>query len=119
MINVDGTGLQRLTETGYVTQPDWSPVGNIIAYEWNIRGNEVYLFNIGSGSTHKLETGLAFTGRALWNNKGTKLLVSGRKTENSQPEIRLLNIEKAIPEVLQTITLNENMISTSYDWYNN
>lgn len=93
MIDVDGTDLRRLTETGNATRPVWSPTGSRIAYEWNIHGNEVYLYEVSSGRINNIETGLEFAGGGMWNSDGTKLLVSGRKTEGAQPEMRLLDIE--------------------------
>jgi len=117
VINSDGTGLQRLTETGNATRPVWGPDNNFIAYEWGRGGNHVYLYENSSGQITRIESGLQFTGNSMWNKNGTKLLVSGRKSEGSQPELRLLNIEVEPPEILQNLVLDDNSVGRDYDWY--
>jgi len=119
IVNENSTGLQRITQIGNATRPVWSPDGNKIAYEWNIRGNEVFIYKFATRQIIKLETGLEFAGEGMWDRKGTKLLVIGRETENAQVEMRLLEIENDQPEVLMTVPLNENTTGRDYDWYDN
>lgn len=118
VIDVDGRNLTRLTETGNATRPVWSPNGDKIAYEWNRRGNNVFLYEISTGKITDVDSGLQFSGNPMWNRNGTQLLVSGREAEGAQPEIRLLNIEDEPSEVLQKITLDTNSVGRDYDWYN-
>jgi Tol biopolymer transport system component len=119
VINADGTHLQRLTHSGKATRPKWGPDGNKIAYEWNIHGNTVYIYYKNSGKIRKLNTGLAFSGVIGWNANGEELLVGGRKTKNSQPELRLINYKKNPSDVLRTLKLNKKPTATDEDWYNN
>ena len=116
-INVSSKNARRLTKTGNATRPAWSPDGSKIVYEWNVQGNDVFLYNHSSGQIKNLETGLEFAGGGMWNTKGTKLLVTGRIKEGERPEMRLLNIEREHPEILKTVTLNENAIGRDFDWY--
>jgi Tol biopolymer transport system component len=119
VINTDGTQLQRLTQSGKATRPKWSPDRNKIAYEWNIHGNRVFLYYIISDKIKKLNTGLAFSGVVNWSANGEELLVGGRKTKNSRPELRLINLKKNPPGILQVLKLNKKMAVTSEDWYDN
>ena len=117
MINIDGTDLQRLTQNGKAARPAWSPNEFEIAYEWSRGGNNVFLFKISVGEITDIDTGLQFSGNVMWTKNGTKLLVSGRKSEGSQPKLRLLNIEVEPPEILQNLVLDENSVGRDYDWY--
>ncbi|MTI88227.1 MAG: hypothetical protein FH748_09690 [Balneolaceae bacterium] len=117
LINSDGSGLIRLTANGYATRPEWSPNGFSIVYEWNIRGNEIFLLDIYTEKINKLNTGLEFTGNPLWNKNGIQLLVFGRQMESSESEMRLLKIEEHSAEILQIIMLNESTTGWDYDWY--
>jgi Tol biopolymer transport system component len=117
LVDADGGNLQRLTETGNATRPKWSPDSKKIAYEWNIQGNEVYVYDLADGQIQKIESGLQFAGNPLWDKEGNRLLIFGRETENTKPEMRLINIESGTIEVLHKITLDK--IGTNYDWYHN
>ena len=118
MVNADGTGLQRLTKTGNATQPEWSPDGTRIAYEWNIYGNKVFLYKFEAGQIIRLETGLEFAGNPLWNKQGNQLLVGGRETDSSQPEVRWISIENDSTRVLKTVSFNSNFVPVGpVDWY--
>lgn len=117
MVNVDGTGLQRLTETGNATRPNWSPNEDNIAFEWNIMENTVFIYQLSSDKILKVVSGLEFTGNPLWNNNGDRLLIFGRETEQSQPEARLLEVQEESIQVLFTISLQDQAIGRDYDWF--
>jgi len=116
LIDADGSNLQRLTGTGNVTAPRWSPNGKIIAFEWNIQGNEVFIYDLAGRQIQKIETGFQFAGNPLWNKDGNQLLIFGRVTEQSKPEARLINIESGSVKIIHKITLDK--IGRNYDWYN-
>ncbi|HKI45353.1 MAG TPA: DPP IV N-terminal domain-containing protein [Balneolales bacterium] len=115
MVNADGTDLQRLTKTGNATLPKWSPDGTRIAYEWNIYGNKVFLYEIGTRQITKLEIGFEFSGSPDWNAQGNQLLVFGRKTEQSQPEVRWISLENNTPKILKTATIGSSF--GRLDWH--
>jgi Tol biopolymer transport system component len=119
VINADGTHLQRLTHSGKATRPKWSPDGKKIAYIWNIHVNTAYIYNMKSNKIRKLNTGLEFSGVIGWSADSEDLLIGGRKTKNSQPELRLINNEMSPPIVLQILKLNKKTTGTDDDWYNN
>jgi len=116
LIDAAGSNLQRLTGTGNVTAPRWSPNGKIIAFEWNIQGNEVFIYDLAGRQIQKIETGFQFAGNPLWNKDGNQLLIFGRVTEQSKPEARLINIESGSVKIIHKITLDK--IGRNYDWYN-
>ena len=53
IMNTDGSGVQRLTDTGYATSPSWSPNGQFVAFAWNRKygpgapgGQDIYVMEI-------------------------------------------------------------------------
>lgn len=115
IINSDGTGLQRLTKTGNATMPRWGPRGNHLTYEWNIQGNDIFIYDLNNGQVSKLDTGLKYAGNPLWGQDSTELMVFGRETNQSQPEAKLINFKNGTIEIRHRITLDK--VGINYDWY--
>jgi len=116
VIDVDIRKLTRLTKTGNATRPAWSPDGSKIAYEWNIHGNEIFIYEMDGGKITRIETRLQFAANPLWNNNGTQLLVFGRETEQSNLEMRLLSLANDSCNIMQTVPLDKAN-TRYYDWY--
>ena len=82
-INVDGTGLTKLTNTGHSYNPSWSPDGERIAFITNTpssanRGfgtSDVYVMNA-DGSDVVRRSFLRFFNSVAWSPDGRKLAVS-------------------------------------------
>lgn len=117
VINAYGNNLQRLTETGHVKNPSWAPDGKKIAFEGNIKGQGVYIFNITSGVISKIETGLESAGYTLWNDDGSQLLIVGKENEQLPLQMRLLSIANNSCTVMQTIPLDSKTTGRYYDWH--
>lgn len=113
-ISINKDNLQRLTETGNATMPRWSPEGSKVAFEWNIQENEIFTYDLADRKIRNIKAGLQFSGNPLWNKKGDQLLIFGRETENSQPKMRLLQIQDEKIKPLDEITLNK--VGRNYDW---
>lgn len=54
-MEADGSGVSRLTDTGYVSAPSWSPNGQFLAFGWNRKygpgapgGQDIYIMEIAS-----------------------------------------------------------------------
>lgn len=115
VMDSDGGNQTRITTTGNATRPAWSPDENIIAYEWGIRGNHVFLYEVSSGQITLVDSGLEFSGTPMWNHSGRKLLVIGRKYKNASPEMKLLSVNNGIDKVEQSFDLKAG--GSDYDWY--
>jgi TolB protein len=57
IMNSDGSGVQRLTDGGYVSSPSWSPNGQFLTFAWNRKygpgapgGQDIYLIQVSSGA---------------------------------------------------------------------
>ena len=53
IMNIDGSGVQRLTDMGYATSPSWSPNGQLIAFAWDRKygpgapgGQDIYIIQV-------------------------------------------------------------------------
>jgi hypothetical protein len=117
MINIDGSGLNRLTDSGNAIRPKWGTNGKKIAYEWNVQKNEVFLYNFESREHQKIETGMNISVEPQWNKYGTQLIVFGRQSYQTPLEIRLFKIEGNNSAKLQTVKLDKSPIGRDYDWY--
>jgi TolB protein len=54
-MGADGSGIQRMTDSGYAVSPSWSPNGGMLAFSWNRKygpgdpgGRDLYVFDIAS-----------------------------------------------------------------------
>jgi TolB protein len=53
VMNSDGSGVQLMTDEGYVSSPSWSPNGQAIAFAWNRKygpgapgGQDIYIIRV-------------------------------------------------------------------------
>lgn len=116
--NIDGTGLQRMTTIGQVTKPEWSPNGNKIGFEWNIKENNTYIYTIATGDIDKIQSGLRFTGTVHWNRDGSKVIVVGREERDAKQEIRFINIVSSPAEVTDIVDVRNIIANDEYDYFN-
>ena len=76
LVDIDGTGLTRLTETtGQDSRPDWSPDGTRLAFESERDGDfDVYVLELATGEVRRLTDDDAWDGGPVWSPDGTRLL---------------------------------------------
>jgi len=115
MIDSDGKNLIRLTDTGKVTVPKWSPDEKYIAYSWQRLDPDIYLFDLDSKKIIEL-TNLKFVGAPMWNHDGSQLLISGTTNES----IRVFQLITTDKKLLKETVLDfKDLESTrNFDWYN-
>lgn len=75
VVNADGSGRVVLnTGPGFNTDPRWSPVGNLIAFEGDRDGRDIYVIPANGESTEvKVSDGVGSWGGAAWSPDGTRL----------------------------------------------
>lgn len=118
IINSNGFNLQRITNSGYATKPQWHPKELIIAYQWNIQGNKVYLLDLESKEAIDIETTLEFEGDPKWSINGGFLILFGRSDENALPKIQLFKFKNN--QLIFNVNITDNPIflkGRSFDWY--
>ena len=69
VMNADGSGVTRLTTTGGVFEPAWSPDGTKIVFE-NERDGEIYVMNADGSGARNLTNSPATDGRPAWRPRG-------------------------------------------------
>jgi Tol biopolymer transport system component len=79
MINADGSGVKRLTQTDYHSLwPSWSPDGQTIAYTSGPVGSAaIYLMNADGSGQRKLSTGTGIYKSPAWSPDGKKIVMMG------------------------------------------
>jgi Tol biopolymer transport system component len=114
MIDSDGKNLIRLTDTGKVTVPKWSPDEKYIAYSWQRLDPDIYLFDLDSKKIIKL-TNLKFVGAPMWNHDSSQLLISGTTLGGK----RVLQLISKDGQLLKETELDfKDLESTrNFDWY--
>ena len=86
VINLDGTGLKRLTNNGLnETDMSWSPDGKKIAVQ--IRLSMLYIMNSDGTDLHQLVTGNWSDLIQGWSPDGKYLLLGSQKTNSSSLEL--------------------------------
>jgi len=117
-IDVNGENLQRLTETGFASRPNWQYNNKHIAFEWARHGNRVFYLDLSSNEIKELETNLEFEGFAKWSRSNEWLFIMGRIDENANPEVQMYDFSQNPPLLInmyQDIEAFWNGID--FDWY--
>ena len=101
VMNADGSGKTKLTNSPDNFWPDWSPVGNSIAFQDFRNGNyEIYVMNAdGSGQT-RLTFNSAHNEKPAWSPDGSRIAFTSTRDGNQEiyvmdadgsPQTRLTN----------------------------
>ena len=83
LMEADGSGVTRLTDTGYATSPSWSPNGQFIAFAWNRKygpgapgGQDIYVMDVVSKHWIQLTHGIGLCDFPSWSPDGRHLVFS-------------------------------------------
>lgn len=117
-IDVNGENLQRLTETGFASRPNWQAGNNFIAYEWSRNGNRIFYLDLSTNQIQELETNLEFEVSPRWSRSKEWLFIRGRIDENANPEVQMYDFSQNPPLLInmyQDIEAFWNGID--FDWY--
>jgi Tol biopolymer transport system component len=100
VINVDGTGLTRLTQItpGFKLGPRWSPDGSKIAFSWgydldtgNISNHAIYVMNNDGSNLLRLTSNDFNDNNPFWSPDGTKLAFNSDRDGHAQ--IYVMNVD--------------------------
>lgn len=87
MINVEGSNLQRLTETGYAREPLWHPIGSTIIFRSTDSASGLYSLNMQSQNITQVKGDLSRRNHLhpnAWSTEGNQLLITARDLDQSQ-----------------------------------
>jgi Tol biopolymer transport system component len=115
-INIDGTGEERRTWTGNVSNPEWGPDGRFVAFEWNSNfQSKVYIHDLIESITTRIEDpDLGKVANPRWSRKYSNLMVFGEIWDSLDSIIRLYEVEPNSRTTVQTIKMNDEGVN--YDW---
>jgi len=112
VMNADGTGQKRLTDTGVDSYPAWSPDGSKIAFGSGRAGgsHDIFIMDADGGNVRKLTNNGRINFDPFWSPDGTKVAFISQSGENS--EIYTVNIDGTGEKALT----NSNTSVGSADW---
>lgn len=87
MMNVDGSSLQRLTETGFAREPLWHPTGNTITFRSTDSASGLYSWIMQSQNITKIKSDLSdriHLHPNAWSTGGEQLLITAKDLDQSQ-----------------------------------
>ncbi len=83
LMEADGSGVVRLTDTGYATSPSWSPNGQFIAFAWNRKygpgapgGQDIYVMDVVNKHWIQLTHGIGLCDFPSWSPDGRHIVFS-------------------------------------------
>jgi TolB protein len=90
-MEADGSGVTRLTDTGYVSAPSWSPNGQFIAFGWNRKygpgapgGQDIYVMEIATKRWIQLTHDTGQCDFPSWSPDGRHIVYA--KSDNGRVE---------------------------------
>jgi TolB protein len=91
IMEADGSGVTRLTDTGYVSAPSWSPNGQFIAFGWNRKygpgapgGQDIYVMEIATKRWIQLTHDTGQCDFPSWSPDGRHIVYA--KSDNGRVE---------------------------------
>lgn len=118
IINSDGTGEKRLTNTGNVSDPQMGADFYTIIYSWYISGNTVHTLDLLSSKINKIQTGSTLSFYPTINKKTNELIVFGAESGLSDAELLLMKIDEGNNTgILNQYTIDSKDRGIDYKWY--
>lgn len=81
MMESDGSGVQRMTDSGYATSPSWSPNGQFLAFAWNRKygpgapgGQDIYVMEIATRKWIQLTHDIGLCDFPSWSPDGRHIV---------------------------------------------
>lgn len=128
MMNADGSGLERLTENGFVNQPIWGPDNNSVTYRSINRVEEgLSLFKVDLLTKERLKIEINLNDNRIqqlvpfaWTTNGRYLFVSSRflssSPSNPFSETTLLIIDRETKEA-RKLPFSSSAAIAGGDWF--
>ncbi len=80
-METDGSGVQRMTDSGYATSPSWSPNGQFLAFAWNRKygpgapgGQDIYVMEIATKKWIQLTHDIGLCDFPSWSPDGRHIV---------------------------------------------
>jgi len=110
IVNIDGTGLQRIDHTEEVpvggVEPSWSPDGTKIAFSG---GGEIYIINANGANLRRLGLSRPTSGIA-WSPDGCKISFFSSAETNRWGELFVFDLRTKTVSQITTHNTNENFL---------
>ncbi len=91
-MDADGANLQRLTSGGQSDSPHWSPLGHLVAFTMNVKGNfDIHTFEVATARQSRLTFGEGDNENAAWSPNGRHLVFTS--TRRGRPELWVMNAD--------------------------
>jgi TolB protein len=91
MMDIDGTNVTRLTDTGYAVSPSWSPNGQFLAFAWRRNygpgapgGQDIYVMDLATKRWIQLTHEMGVCDFPSWSPDGRHIVFESTKRGGSQ-----------------------------------
>jgi len=91
IMHIDGTNLQRVTDTGYAVSPSWSPNGQFLAFAWRRNygpgapgGQDIYIMDIASRKWVQLTHSGGINDYPSWSPDGRHIVFESTRSGSTQ-----------------------------------
>ena len=120
-MNTNGSDQRRLTQTGNLQSPDWSPDGATIAFRSDFAPGGLYLMNANGTNQRQIAASPYFIRGPHWSPDGKYLLFVVGSTP-AQPEAGVwaygpMNVQGKVPGLVQVLSATDgydNLSTTSW-----
>lgn len=121
MINIDGSQLKRLTETGYAREPVWYPVDNTITFRSTSSSPGLYRVNVQTGNITAIKKDLderTHLHPNAWSPDGRQLLMTVRNLDSPREnKLSILYVDNNRLKEIFSKPFDNNPGILGADWF--
>jgi len=114
-LDLESRALERITESGNATDPNWSPDGRFITYQTAVGGVQAYLYDYETNGHKLLLPDFKTSGDVQWSNDGSLMLIQASKYERATDQSRFYKFTEGKYELIH---IELKPARGTFKWFN-